>query len=62
MFELVFLEPILFGGVRALVLPQNDMLDIIDSPWETLPSLRSGGGRVGDKVRGAREGGSRIWN
>ena len=29
---------------RALVLPQSHVLDFVDSPWEALPSLRSGWG------------------
>lgn len=27
---------------RALVLPQSNVLDFVDSPWEVLSSLRSG--------------------
>ena len=29
-------------GGRALVLPQSDKLGFVDSPWEVIPSLRSG--------------------
>lgn len=31
---------------RALALPQSDELDFVDSSWETLPSLRSRGGKM----------------
>ena len=27
---------------RALIMPQSDELDFVDSPWEAFPSLRSG--------------------
>ena len=41
---------------RALVLPQSDMSDFVDPPWEALPSLRSGWGWRSGKVEGVGGG------
>ena len=58
-----FLEAIFFGGISyyillsldivrgALDLPQSNVLDIVGSPWEALPSLRSGWEWSGEKAR-----------
>ena len=41
---------------KALVLPQSNVLDFVDFPWEASSFLRSG---VGGKVEGKEEG--RKW-
>ena len=47
---------------RALVLPQSNVIDFVDFPWKTLPSLRSGWGvGWGGKVKGTG-GGEGVGN
>ena len=43
-------------GGRALILPQSDMLDFVDSLWEALPCLKSGGGVKYGEGGGNRRG------
>lgn len=49
-------------GGRSLVLPQSDVTDSVDLPWESFPSGRVDGGWGGDKVRrvGGKAGGMRL--
>ena len=48
---------------RVLVLPQRNVLYFVDSPWEVLPSLRSGCSiEWGENGGSRRREGSVNWN
>lgn len=61
LWRVTLLSPDIVG--RALVLPQNNVLDFVESPWEALLSLRSGWwvewGEGGGKER---RGGNGNWD